>query len=162
MTLVRKGLDNRRFDFSLAPQGGTIHHLPQTARGLAESCNRKGVKILCPSCKVVRKISECIRILAERESSVTYLVRLDECSHLREFSQAISRTPSNLKKLSEEKSRAAKARKKLESDEGTGEPACALDPDEEETQAIHDSMRAEGTLIESGEDTDSGDPKELQ
>ncbi len=96
-------------NFSPAPQGKTLHHLPVSARGLAESCNRRKIKILCPSCGVVRKLSECIRILAEREESITYLVRLAECDHQREFSLAISRTPSGLRKLLEERERAEQA-----------------------------------------------------
>jgi hypothetical protein len=149
MTTVRKGLDNRRFNFVPAPTGSTIHHLPQTARGLAESCNRKGVKIWCDVCKSTRRIESCVKVLAEREDSVTYLVRLAECDHQREFSQAISRTPSGRAKLAEERARATEAKKRLES--GESEP---VDDETAEVQAIHDEMRAEGTLIESGEDSD--------
>jgi hypothetical protein len=155
---VRKILDTQHLNFVPAPQGSTIHHLPETKRGLVESCARKGVKLWCAICKSTRRIESCGAVLAERMESVTYQVRLAECGHDREFSQSIARTPSGKKKLQEEKARAAKAKQKLSED--TGEPACALDSDEVETEEIRATMRESGVLTESVEETED-EPAEL-
>jgi hypothetical protein len=88
---------------------------------------------------MMRAISECVEILKELDEKTVYLVQMAECDHQRVFEQAVARTPSGRAKLAAEKKRAEEARKRLEV-ESDGEPAVALDSDEQEALEIRVEM----------------------
>jgi len=119
--------------WNYAPMGVTTKHLPETKRGLVESCNRKKIKILCPVCKEPKSIAACISIFEELDKKVVYLVRL-ECEHDRHFEQSIARTPKGRAKLAESRARAEIAR--LSEGDGNAEQISievpALDSETEE------------------------------
>jgi len=142
--------------FRPPPVGHELHFTCDTHAG-AKKMLSTGKKFLCFKCRTMETVV-LVRNIVQHDRSVDYDCQLN-CECFRWVSMAVARKPSDKKKLAESKAKAAKFKAEHQDGNGESEP---IDDETAEVQAIHDEMREDGTLIESGEDTDSGDPKELQ
>jgi hypothetical protein len=150
---IRKHLDNRHLNFVLPPVGHELHFTCDTNAG-AKRMLSQGKRFWCPKCQTMETVV-LVRNIVQHESRVDYDCQLT-CDCFRWVSMSVSRTPSGKKQLQEEKARAARAKRLLDAAD-----VPETDPETELTDQIRQDMRADGTLIESGEESDSGDPQEL-
>ena len=139
-------------------KGKSKAQLPDSFVGALSSFNRQGIRALCFTCGETKPITKVTGI-EQYESRADYSVILS-CTHTRQLSIAVSRSEAKKAVLDASRKKAAAARKKLELSEDTGEPACALDSDEVETEEIRATMRESGVLTESVEETED-EPAEL-
>ncbi len=136
-------------------KGKSKAQLPDSFVGALSSFNRQGIKALCFTCGETKAITKVTGI-EQHESHADYTVIL-ECQHPRIVSLAVSRSEANKRALDASRKKAAAAKKRLLDAADVPE----TDPETELTDQIRQDMQADGTLIESVEEQEDGEVKEL-
>jgi len=57
-------------------QSAGLRSAPDSAKGFVDSAQRKGMRVLCPTCKTLQGIVKCDNKIIQGTSSATYFVHL--------------------------------------------------------------------------------------
>jgi hypothetical protein len=58
-------------------QSAGLRSAPDSAKGFVDSAQRKGMRVLCPTCKTLQGIVKCDNKIIQGTSSATYFVHLE-------------------------------------------------------------------------------------
>jgi len=72
------------------PEARGIRVACDSARGFTESCRRKGMKFLCPTCRTVQGVKRTSNTIIQGPKSATYECTLD-CDHSRNVTLNVHR-----------------------------------------------------------------------